>query len=98
MYFEPVIDRAFQAGQALAQIVLSGKLGEQRVEATDAALFVAGTVNAYFANDDSVQLTADFGESTVEELALQVAEDTVTTTSFNLTMLLALAKRIICSL
>ena len=99
MYFEPTLARALQAGQELAQIIIKGELQSNIPDALDKALFVSGTVNAYFTSTNTVQTTTDYGQNTLEELATQVASsDSVTTSSFDLTLLWVLAKRIICSL
>lgn len=111
MYFKPELSEALIAGQKLAGIILSGNLVIRRTEALDCAFFVAGTANAYLAGDQTpinptlpenpdpnVVTTTDYSSFSAEELAQLVTSDEPTTNSIPITVILAMAKKIICSL
>jgi hypothetical protein len=100
MYFTPNLPKAIEAGQVLATLVLSGDFTNQPLVALDAALFAAGTVNAYFADvppDPTTQATTQAALSN-EELALAILPPEESTQAVPLPLILLLAKRIICSL
>ena len=102
MYFSPNMTQALVAGRELLDMFTAGEIANNPIKAADIALFIAGTVNAFFANEDvTIRRGSDLRTAdlvTVLDRTIPSAPTVNTQVTIDWRMLYELAKRIICSL